>query len=787
MSTLRGLTIDLAANVARLSSDLGKAQHMLEGFGRNAKNILTIAAGGFVGREILEGINTIIDKGKEWEASNNRIIGVLRATGNAAGVTKREIEEMAESLSHSTLADDDAVKGVAATLLKFGNIQQDVFRRAVKDSLDLAGVMGNDVAGASQKLGQSLASPSGGLRGLQQEIGKLNPLQLQTIAHFEQIGDLGSAQAEILKIVESRVQGLAEQMNTGLTKSTTDTTKAWNEFLQALARTQAVSGASGFRGFLTDSLKDMKRIIEDGDWVDKLKAIGLFAAGFRGMDIPKKTGDVAGESPGERAALEVAAENKRREESRALILANAQKTMGAWLSSTRAFGQQQVAMEQAIGQRRTEVLELYQSQSLISIADYFRTRQEIQRAGLEAEVTASSANIAKLFENLRTPGLIAEPSARIEAENALNAELAKREELYKRLAFLPVETTMKQQIATEQLEDALNGVNLQLAQEQGRLAAAAAGQFNLQNKSLFRAADQNRGAFPEARADLEAMRDRLVLNAQFQESQTKSSAMLDILAAKESMIESLRKSGAITDTEALKRTGDARAAQLDQLRSMADALAAVAQQTNKPEMLAAVEQFRARIDDLAASVDLVGQRSRAVFEDGLVGFLDASIGRTKSLKDALTSMFTDLGRQLLHLQNQDLARGLLGKGGAGGGGLMGAGGLVGLVTGLFGGGRGAEWSQAAQSSTASIFAGLYPSYDVGTDYVPRTGLALIHEGEKITPRNQRDDSGGVTIIQHNDFSGVDPMSVARIEAKLDAHTRATYQLVRDAQRRRVGG
>ncbi|MFZ3286534.1 MAG: tape measure protein [Telluria sp.] len=26
-----------------------------------------------------------------------------------------------------------------------------------------------------------------------------------------------------------------------------------------------------------------------------------------------------------------------------------------------------------------------------------------------------------------------------------------------------------------------------------------------------------------------------------------------------------------------------------------------------------------------------------------------------------------------------------------------------------------------------------PSYDVGTDYVPRTGLALIHEGEKITP------------------------------------------------------
>lgn len=53
-------------------------------------------------------------------------------------------------------------------------------------------------------------------------------------------------------------------------------------------------------------------------------------------------------------------------------------------------------------------------------------------------------------------------------------------------------------------------------------------------------------------------------------------------------------------------------------------------------------------------------------------------------------------------------------------------------------------------STASEFSGgAIPAYATGTDYVPETGLALVHEGEKITPASENNGSSGVTVNIQN--------------------------------------
>lgn len=74
-----------------------------------------------------------------------------------------------------------------------------------------------------------------------------------------------------------------------------------------------------------------------------------------------------------------------------------------------------------------------------------------------------------------------------------------------------------------------------------------------------------------------------------------------------------------------------------------------------------------------------------------------------------------------------------------------------LFSGLFGG------------LLKSILPGL-PSYDVGTAYVPRDQLAMVHKGERIIPASQNKPGagGGQTIVVHQNFTVGDVASISMV-------------------------
>lgn len=77
------------------------------------------------------------------------------------------------------------------------------------------------------------------------------------------------------------------------------------------------------------------------------------------------------------------------------------------------------------------------------------------------------------------------------------------------------------------------------------------------------------------------------------------------------------------------------------------------------------------------------------------------------------------------------------------------------------------------------------SFAVGTDYVPRTGFALVHQGEKITPAGE--NGGGVTVVQHINFAvGIRGEVRAEIANMLPHLARAAEAAVRDGDRRGRG-
>lgn len=92
----------------------------------------------------------------------------------------------------------------------------------------------------------------------------------------------------------------------------------------------------------------------------------------------------------------------------------------------------------------------------------------------------------------------------------------------------------------------------------------------------------------------------------------------------------------------------------------------------------------------------------------------------------------------------DLAKRLFGDLGSKGGG-GGIGGLFGMLAGLFTGNVGAQGYQLPDTGFgAPVYGGDLPSFDVGTDFVPRDMIAKVHYGEKIVPFKDREKSSGNT-------------------------------------------
>lgn len=218
------------------------------------------------------------------EKIDNKLTAVLRATQVQTGYTREGLDQLASSLAEVTQFDDDAFKNATATVLRFGEVTGQRLERTLKLSADLAAVMGGDLASASATLGRSLASPEQGIERLQRSIGYLDEAEIKAIKAMAELGDTAQAQERILAILEKRIGGTAEIINSGYTKAFESATKAQDDFFKSIGKISVVKETTiSFWEFVTSSFKDLQRIVETGDWVEKVLRVGAFLGGWRGV------------------------------------------------------------------------------------------------------------------------------------------------------------------------------------------------------------------------------------------------------------------------------------------------------------------------------------------------------------------------------------------------------------------------------------------------------------------------------------------------------------------------
>ncbi|MGI9499870.1 MAG: phage tail length tape measure family protein, partial [Geminicoccaceae bacterium] len=202
-----------------------------------------------------------------------RLGGVLRATGNAVGLTKDEIDDLAVSLGDLTLTSADEAREAAASLLTFRTVQGDTFERTLRLSQDLAAVFGTTLPNAALQLGKALEDPITGLTALRRSGVNFTEEQKELLRTLAETGQVLQAQTIILDRVEEQVGGAGVAEAGGLTGATDTLGESWDRLLKRFAQTTgsvdiAVSGINA----LTASIEAITAPTETQGRIEELES-----------------------------------------------------------------------------------------------------------------------------------------------------------------------------------------------------------------------------------------------------------------------------------------------------------------------------------------------------------------------------------------------------------------------------------------------------------------------------------------------------------------------------------
>ena len=178
------------------------------------------------------------------------------------------------------------------------------------------------------------------------------------------------------------------------------------------------------------------------------------------------------------------------------------------------------------------------------------------------------------------------------------------------------------------------------------------------------------------------------------------------------------------------------------------------------------DEFGNRVEMTREEFDVLENSNKRLF-DGIGSAAAEGFGAVIFGADKASDAVARLGARLADLIAEETILKPLSKGISGG--------LKGFsLSGLFG--IGGDVGVAEEAAALGI-----PSFDSGTDRVPRTGLALVHEGERITPAGQN-TGGGITVVNNNYIDA--RADQASIQMMLERNRRQTVADIAAIQSRR---
>lgn len=169
------------------------------------------AISGFAARQMVDFLGDLSSEFFAQERAAASVeIGVARI-GDKLGYTVDEVKAFASEMQNVTIfGDEEILQKVTAQVLSFPSIVGEEFMRAQQSILDIATLTGNDLQSVALAVAKALADPKGGIGAMKRFGVTITEQQKEIVqGHVESNNQL-AAQAELLDIIESQYDGIAE-------------------------------------------------------------------------------------------------------------------------------------------------------------------------------------------------------------------------------------------------------------------------------------------------------------------------------------------------------------------------------------------------------------------------------------------------------------------------------------------------------------------------------------------------------------------------------------------------
>lgn len=183
--------------------------------GKQAANAAKLVALAGTAALVAFGVDSV-KAAQEAEQADRQLAAVLKSTGEAAGITKEEVLNLASALQSQTTIGDEAIVSAQSMLLTFTNIGKDVFPKATETVLDMATAMNNgatpsaeQLSGSAIQLGKALNDPTKGISALTKVGVTFTDSQKKMIEQMQKAGDVAGAQRLILDELAKEFGGSA--------------------------------------------------------------------------------------------------------------------------------------------------------------------------------------------------------------------------------------------------------------------------------------------------------------------------------------------------------------------------------------------------------------------------------------------------------------------------------------------------------------------------------------------------------------------------------------------------